>query len=45
MKKEYITPEVNIIFFDEYSILTESVVVGDINLPGDEEIGGSDLFG
>lgn len=45
MKKEYSTPNVDIKYFDEYLILTASVVVGDTNMPGDEVIGGTDLFG
>ncbi len=45
MLKEYANPEIEIINFDEDSILTNSVVVGDTTLPGEERIDGSDLFG
>jgi len=45
MFKEYVNPEIEIINFDECNILTDSIVVGNTTLPGEEIIDGSDLFG
>ena len=45
MLKEYVNPEIEIINFDEESILTSSAVVGNTTMPGEERVDGSDLFG
>ena len=45
MLKEYVNPEIEIINFDEESILTSSAVVGNTTIPGEERVDGSDLFG
>lgn len=45
MKNKYISPEIDIIIFNDDSILTASVVVGNTPQPGDQEIDGSDIFG
>ena len=44
MNKKYINPEIEIIYFDENSIVTASIAVGDTTLPGEEIIDGSDIF-
>ena len=44
MNKEYINPEIEIVLFNEETILMESVVVGNNYLPGEERVDGSDIF-
>lgn len=44
MKKEYISPCIEIILFDNNIILSDSVVAGNPYQPGDENIDGNDFF-
>lgn len=44
MNKNYVDPEINIIYFDEESILSASVTVGNNYQPGEERVDGSDIF-
>ena len=45
MKNEYVIPKIEIVSFDEETILTASSVVGGTTLPGEERVDGSEIFG
>ena len=44
MKQTYANPEMEIIVFNEETIFTASVVVGNTPQPGEERVDGSDIF-
>lgn len=44
MKKEYVNPIVEIIYFNEEEVITASVVVGGGFQPGEEKVDGPSLF-
>lgn len=44
MKQTYVNPEMDIIIFNDETILTASDVVGNTPQPGEERVDGSDIF-